>query len=379
MKILVIDVETTTRNKGNPFDSSNSLVLIGHGRKCTYAYPLNHKDKVSIEEEITGADLIVGFNIKFDLHWLENVGIVGWKDKQIWDCQVAQYIIQNQEKVLPSLQSTCEFYGIPGKMDVIKTEYWDKGIDTLDIPEDLLREYCINDLIITEEVFHKQMEYLQKEQQKLRLIKLHCKDLLGLQEMEWNGLKFNLEEARTRSEQIEKDVSGIDDYLYSRFGNYPFNFDSGDHLSALLYGGKIVFKTSEPYQHTYKSGAKQGLTETRYKHSKQEVSFPQIFKPLPKSELKKLGFFATNEKTLKLLKGDKELITTLLDRAKLVKLRDTYYEGFPKIYEEMNWKDGYLHGQFNQCIAVTGRLSSSNPNLQNIPEPVYELIESRYP
>lgn len=206
MNVLPIDIESTTHAKGNPFHHLNRLICIGHGDTVSWADPLSLSDKECIDGQIRKADLLVGFNIKFDFHWLEKAGITSWKNKNIWDCQIAQFIIRNQEERFPSLASSCEYWGLPGKMDVIKTEYWDKGIDTADIPENILTEYCLNDVDITKQLFQKQYNHLLKNQQQLRLVKLHNKDLLGLQEMEYNGLKFNFEEAKARSELIEKRI-----------------------------------------------------------------------------------------------------------------------------------------------------------------------------
>lgn len=379
MNPLVIDVESTTHAKGNPFHHRNQLVCIGYGSNVSWCdIALSSQDKAAIEHAIDDADLLIGFNFKFDLHWLERYGISNWKDKLIWDCQLAQFIIQDQQVRFPSLNGSCEYWGLPGKLDTIKTQFWDNDIDTLEIPKNLLEEYLRQDLAATYSLFLKQTDFLKQKQQKLRLIKLHNKDLLGLQEMEYNGLKFNFEEAKARSAELEKQISGIDAELCSRFGNYPFNFNSGDHLSALLYGGKITFKRSTPYEHTFKSGNRAGQTVTRFKHDEDVVEFPRVFTPLPRSELKKSGLWATDEPTLKQLKGDKKLIQTLLERAKLDKLKTTYYDGFPKMAEEAGWVDGYLHGQYNQAVVGTGRLSSSRPNQQNITEEVNELIESRY-
>ena len=56
----------------------------------------------------------------------------------------------------------------------------------------------------------------------------------------------------------------------------------------------------------------------------------------------------------------------------------TYYQGLPKLITEMNWEYGKIHGQLNQCVARTGRLSSSKPNLQNFDSEIKNLFGSRY-
>ena len=81
-------------------------------------------------------DLIVGFNFKFDYHWLHNNG-VDLRGKRIWDCQSAHYILTNQSHIFPSLNDVLSHYGLPLKLDIVKTEYWDRGITTSDIPWDI--------------------------------------------------------------------------------------------------------------------------------------------------------------------------------------------------------------------------------------------------
>ena len=67
----------------------------------------------------------------------------------------------------------------------------------------------------------------------------------------------------------------------------------------------------------------------------------------------------------------------LLIRAELAKLVDTYYGKLPELLEKMEWGE-FLHGQYNQCVAATGRLSSSAPNMQNFSGDVDRLLVSRY-
>ncbi|MBF9682943.1 hypothetical protein IAI36_11710, partial [Streptococcus pseudopneumoniae] len=77
--------------------------------------------------------------------------------------------------------------------------------------------------------------------------------------------------------------------------------------------------------------------------------------------------YATDEATLRKLKGPnaRKYVGPLLKLAELEKLNSTYYKGLPEKAVVGHWEEGYIHGQFNQCVAQTGRLSSSGPNLQN--------------
>jgi len=77
-------------------------------------------------------------------------------------------------------------------------------------------------------------------------------------------------------------------------------------------------------------------------------------------------------------KRAKEVIELLLTRSLLEKRMSTYYKGLVNLIEEQNWKRNMIYGQLNQCVARTGRLSSSKPNLQNFDGEIKTLFYSRY-
>ena len=171
LKILTLDVETTTFNTGNPFDKRNKLVMVGHKWLHQNQYTIIYHDclhdtnyHTQIQRDIEEADILVGFNIKFDIHWLMNIGVTFDNVKQIWDCQIAEFMLNSQNNPYPSLNEALEKYGLLLKLDVVKTEYWDKNIDTDQIPVSILQEYLEYDLIGTEEVFKRQYEQLTGKQ-----------------------------------------------------------------------------------------------------------------------------------------------------------------------------------------------------------------------
>ena len=371
---LVVDVECNTFQKGNPFSRCGKLVIIGcKSPSETYM----GMDRQVIQEYIDKSDLLIGFNFKFDCHWLQNFAI-DFSNKPVWDCQLAYFILTGQSNILPSLNDLAFEYGFTRKSDVVRTEYWDKGIDTEDIPEEVLQEYLNRDLLLTEEVYLHQLKLFESEPQLYKLFKLHCLDLLVLQEMEYNGMLFDTEQAAFLAEEEEKKQEVLLKELQAGYEDIPINFQSRDHLSAYLYGGNIVHETRMPIG-VYKTGAKTGLP--RYKIVEYTYELPQLVKPLKGSELKKEGFYATDEGTLKSIRCNKQArkrLDLLLERSKSSKLLGTYYKGIPEFIKEMDWPDGTIHGNFNQCIASTGRLSSSKPNLQNFAGKVDKLLRSRY-
>lgn len=249
-------------------------------------------------------------------------------------------------------------------------------VDTDKVPWDILCEYGEQDVKLTLQLYHKQQEHWNSHPQKHKLFKLACMDLLVLQEMEHNGLFYNEELCYQKSEQLQKDIKQLTDKLSNVYPNIPINFNSSQQLSSFLYGGPIVTESKELIGF-YKGGQKAG--QPKYKNVEMVHQLPRLFKPLPKSEMAKEGVFSTSEPTLQKLKGKHyPYVKMLLELAKLTKLDETYYKGLTKLNKEMMWPTNYLHGQFNQCIAVTGRLSSSKPNLQNLSNDSLDIFTSRY-
>lgn len=217
MNVLTLDWETTIRNKGNPFDLTNKGVVIGFKWLDMNPFDL-YTEGMWLElsqNTVNRAELIVGFNLKFDLHWCQREGI-DFSGKRIWDCQLAEFILEDMKNPYPSLDQAAEKYGLDKKLDVVKTEYWDKGIDTDAIPREVLSDYLRQDLALTEQVYLKQKEQFEGEAKgKYALFKLQCLDLLTLQEMEWNGIYFDTEKARAKAEEIASELEETKREIFS--------------------------------------------------------------------------------------------------------------------------------------------------------------------
>lgn len=370
MKYQVLDVESTIFQKGNPFSRRNKLVLVGIGN-------YQGLDRKEIQDRVNSTNLLVGFNIKFDLHWLKRHEI-DFSSCAVWDCQLASFILSGQSIHYPSLDGVAGFYGLGSKLDVVSEQYWKQGIDTDQIPEEVLREYLSRDLLLTEKVYHHQLLLFEKEPQLFKLFKLHCQDLLVLQDMEYNGMLFDEVAAEELACKEELRIKDIEAELKEGYENVSINFQSRDHLSAYLYGGTILDEVRMPIG-VYKTGAKTGLP--RFKVVEYKYELPRIIEPPKGSELAKEGYYATDKGTLRSIKCNKQArkrLDLILERSKSSKLIGTYYRGLPELIKEMDWTPGTIHGNLNQCVASTGRLSSSRPNLQNFAGEVDKLIRSGY-
>lgn len=331
-----------------------------------------------VQASIDSATTLIGFNFKFDLHWLRRTGF-SFVGKKVWDCQVAHFIFTGQKEPFPSLEGVAAHYGVAGKWSYIEDTYWFKGIDTPDIPEDEMLTYLAQDLKSTKEVYQAQQEELARRPELVNLMKLHMDDLLVLQEMEYNGLYFDTSEALVQAAEVRREIESITAELGSLYPNTTINWDSGDQLSAFLYGGPITTETREMVG-VYATGEKAGMP--RFRVHRHTVELPRLVEPPKGSELAKAdkekgtGPWSTAEDVLKACKKIPQ-IKLLLRRAELSKLLD-YLDGWPSLIVEKDWTENEVHGQFNQVVARTGRLSSSNPNLQNAPEAMKKLIKSRF-
>ena len=389
---IVFDFEATgaQRNHAHPYDLRNRACNLGFKNlktgetkiwKLEYndePYGQNLKEIQTILDETT---LLIGANVKFDLAWLSRYGLHLGKSTRIFDVQLAYYIITNQQNPYPSLDGMASYFGVEQKLDIVKEEYWNRGLDTDEVPYDVLCEYLEQDLNVTEQVYHAIKACCEVTSHEMQqLIKMSMLDLVVLQDIEKNGIQINLDKSIKKGDDLVVKISKIDVWLRRVFGVDWFNPNSGDHLSVFLYGGTILMDGTEDYEFTYKDGR----TITKTRKAKIPYTNKGLFKPLEGSELAKDGFYATNEGTLvaiqKTVKGEhKKIIDVLLHRAKLEKLRGTYYHGLPKRIEEMGWgHDNIIHSSFNQCTTVSGRLSSTKPNVQNMAKEVNEILISRF-
>ena len=324
----------------------------------------------TIQTMVGGADLLVNHNIKFDLHWLHKVGI-DLTGKRVYDTMLAEFLMSNQVNRLPSLDSCCEKYGLPRKLTVIEDEYWSKGINTDEIPKDVLYEYAKNDVDITYQLYLTLLKEVPDS--KRRLLSLMNQDLLVLQEMERNGLLYRGDLCEEKAKEIDLEIATIESKLKQIHPDIPINFASNDDLSVFLYGG-VIKETIKVPDGVFKTGPRAG--QIKLKNEIREHNIQRKYQPI--KALKKEGYYATNEDSLRKLRGNRTIVELLLKLAYLSKLNSTYYKGLPNKNRELRWERNVLHGNYNQCIARTGRLSSSEPNLQNLSKDSLDIIVSRY-
>lgn len=410
---LVIDVETTIQNDGDPFDPRNKLCYVGLRTpagetlfKIEYdEEPYGDKLK-TIKEMIDNAETIVGFNLKFDMHWIRRyIPDVDFSSKLTWDCQLVEFLLSSQRIRFPALDEVCRFYDLGGKLDTVATEYWNHGIDTTAVPHSLLELYLSTDLTLTEKLYLHQWSLVHKRDEKFKnLVWLNNEDTKVLEEMEFNGIKLDVDKISLKEKDVTQEMEGIDKRLRELINvppEIPVNLGSTSQLSAILYGGYIHYPSTRIKETVLKSG------ELKQRSVKCVGSYPvpgftrpstrsetTLTKKLSDAELHQLqeaakekfgGIpfrkYSTDLGTLTSLvvksKAGQEFVSLLLKRSELDQRLTTYLRKLPEMIQQHYWQDNIIHGQFNQCVARTGRLTSSGPNLQNLDSELHDIFISR--
>jgi DNA polymerase I-like protein with 3'-5' exonuclease and polymerase domains len=195
--------------------------------------------------------------------------------------------------------------------------------------------------------------------------------------MEMNGMLFDTEECIKQQAIYQEKYNGLSSTLDKFALPVPINWNSGDHLSAVLYGGPVVVRVREVVQKEYKAGVK-----NVERWSIKTVQLPRLVEPVKGSERDKEGYFFVNEPVLRSLKPTTkratEILKLVLELSEVEKLLNTYYIGLPKLIDQQDWSSGMIHGSINQCVTRTGRSSSSKPNLQNFAGTIKHLFKSRF-
>ena len=394
MSTVTYDVETSIFNFGNPYDVRN--ILVSYSVKVDDA-PIVHKRydepdfKTYLQECFKQATLLVGQNLKFDLSWARHIGCVVPERCRVFDTQLCEFVLSGQTNSFASLNSLEELYGLPTKLDEVAS-FWEKGISTEDIPADVVEEYNNYDVQLTYDVYQRQLEDPRMTGALKKLILLQGADLLVLQEMEYNGIKFDKERSLQEANKLKEELDGLKAELTKLLGD--INFNSGDQLSVALFGGAYEVENRHDEERVYKSGPRKGETYTRsVLDSVDVVKCLGYFRPNPKDELAKTKgkpdnelvhgtrYYSTASDVLGQLPArtnvQKVVLTKLNRVAYIEKLVGTYLEAFPMLLEQQQWGE-LIHGQYNQVVARTGRLSSSKPNMQNAPAELDKYLVSRY-
>lgn len=415
MKYLIYDSETETYElhdrKASPWNPLNWMVAEAwktNDSKVEHNYFGKTRSYGTLGKllEQYKPDFVVGHNIKFDLLWnlQDKSNYEVWKKYVangglVWDTQLAQYLISGQsgEFFYNSLNELAALYGGNQKVDAVSM-LWAQGVQTSDIDKDLLLEYLcgkegsgLGDIGNTELIFLKQYQII-KDKGQLKNVLVNMGALIATVEMELNGMYVDTKLAYEQLEELNAERTKCFESMNALLPKdlpFQFNWKSRHHLSALIFGGVVKYKErdivldDEGKPVVFKTGAKKGQVKT----SMQEkyYKFHAMAEALPEWKNSN-GTVSTKGEVLDALADSTPLLSALRKYSLLNRNIDAYYyngnEEEPKGMLLKVGADGIIHHSLNHTSTVTGRLSSSNPNLQNISKgdkaPIKQCFKSRF-
>lgn len=455
MSYRIIDLETETRTlfkrKASPWHPENWVVAAAwkdKGKDIKSEYYGTHMLGWRFPEVPDDIVVLVGHNIKFDLLWSwdhQNLKAFFKRGGRVWDTQYAEYLIAGQQEYsqMCSLDDIVEGYGGTLKIDEVKA-LWAAGVQTSDIPEDLLMRYLAGpegDISNTEKVFLGQYRKA-KELGMLNMIWARMDGLCFTTECEWNGIHVNKALGLKEAQRLEGELAVLEEELFKYLPadkpeELEFKFGNRYHLSPLLFGGEIKYqkrvhihecgvpqyaqKEREAYfidgdwrlppenatfddevlarAECYKSGKNAGAPKTK-KMKVPDFSRPKMrwedfywelpgyTRPLDAWKSSTPGLYSVAEEVItELGKRDIPFLKTLAALTKMRKDLGTYYittdeDGNQKGMLTLVGDDGIIHHRLNHTNTVTTRLSSSDPNMHNVPRGetsrVKALFRSRF-
>jgi DNA polymerase-1 len=323
---ICFDTETTSLDAHNA-----ELVGMSFSFKATEGYyipvPENQDEAQSIVEEFRSVfenenTLKIGQNIKYDLSVL-NKYKVNVKGK-IFDTMVAHFLIQPEMRHNMNVLAETYLGYSPVSIETLIGKKGKGQLSMRAVPVDDIKEYAAEDADITWQLKQKFAPMLDETMTKKLFEDIEIPLIPVLADMEAEGITLDKAALREISAGLEKDILKVEAEIQQLAGT-PFNVSSPKQV------GDILFEVLQ-------------ITE--------------------KPKKTKTGQYATGEDVLVKLTGKHEIVGKILDYRELVKLKNTYVDTLPEL---VNPGTQRIHTTYNQVVAVTGRLSSDNPNLQNIP------------
>jgi len=322
-KAVCFSIET---DKANPLSAKIIGIAFSYGLKKGYYLPFPENEKTDLLTNLKDffenkSIKKIGANLKNDLKILQqhNIELKG----DLFDIILAHYLINpDMQHKLNSLAETYLNYQLNSLENIIG-----KGKNKLEMRSvDLLKqtEYAVEKAAIIFEL----KSFFEKELEENGLTKLYTELeiplLKVLAKMELEGINIDIDYLQKLSEIITKDIRQLELKIYEK-AEENFNLASPKQLGIVLF---------------------------------------EKMKLVEKPKKTKTGQYATNEEVLSKLAKDHKIIEEIIEWRGLIKLKSTYIDALPN---EVNTTTKRIHTTYAQTVAATGRLSSNNPNLQNIP------------
>jgi DNA polymerase I-like protein with 3'-5' exonuclease and polymerase domains len=329
--------------------------------------------------------MLVGHNIAFDLDWAARCYGIESDCLDIWDTQIAEYILTGQESKMSSLNELALKYGGTVKDEAV-SEYFKKGLGADYVPPALLKDYLDSDLKNTELVFKAQW-LLAQQQGQLPLILLMMKARLATWGAAYRGMYVDVDslldfknicEIALMAAQASITgavLSEVTPHL-PKDAHLVSDVTTDGSLSCYLFGGTATYDI-KTIDGVYKSGAKKG--QPKYKNGTMQVTFTKKAHPPNPSGIKRSARYslihpmddAVLNTVARITIGPARAVAErLLSKRRHTKLVSTYCDSILRNTDS----DGYVHPTYNHAVTATGRLSCSEPNLQNQDEVLKEFF-----
>lgn len=264
----------------------------------------------------------VAHNLKYDAQVLDKYGVD--IKGPIFDTMIAHYLMQPESK--QSMDYLSELY-LGYQPISIETLIGKKGKDQgsmADLQPEEVKDYACEDADITMQLKELFEPEIQKPHLKELFYKLEMPLVLVLKDMELEGIKIDVDGLKKYSLELESDIVELQQKIIG-FAGMDFNIDSPKQLGDILF---------------------------------------EILKIATNAKKTKTGQYATSEDILSKYINRHPIVPLILDYRELRKLKSTYVDALPALATENEHR---IHSHFMQTVTATGRLSSTNPNLQNIP------------
>ena len=320
------DTETTSLNTLNAELVGFSFSVKEHE---AYYVPINESKALVLEQINLFKPLfedetktLIGQNIKYDYQVLKNYGI-DIKNK-LFDTMVAHFLIMPDMRHNMDLLAQTYLNYSPVS---ISTLIGKKGSDQLSMRSvdiNLIKDYAAEDADITLQLKNNFVPKLIEHELEKLFNEVELPLIKVLANIEREGINIDVPALKEFSLQLQNDIAIVEAEIQS-FAGTKFNVSSPKQVGEILF---------------------------------------EYLKIIDKPKKTKTGQYATGEDVLSKLESLHPIVAKILDYRELVKLKNTYVDTLPEL---VNKTTGRIHTSFNQVVAVTGRLSSDNPNLQNIP------------
>lgn len=265
----------------------------------------------------------IGQNLKYDLKILSryNIQVKG----KLFDTMIAHYLINPDMRHNMDILSETYLKYAPKSIEALIGKKGKNQLSMRTVPLEDAKEYAVEDADITFQLKEHFQPILEKVGTKKLFDEIEIPLVQVLADMETEGINLDVAFLKKMSVEMQKDIDTFEEQIYETAGE-KFNLASPKQLGEVLFDKMKI------------GGAKQKKTKT--------------------------GQYATGEEVLSFLAEEHQIVRDILEWRQMVKLQSTYIDALPNQVDE---KTGRVHTDYMQTVAATGRLSSTNPNLQNIP------------